>query len=192
MRSNRLLCDICRLTLELWRDEAPSIWAASCNCRQIRGTTCRGKETDIFYSTCSCNSNTACGLWGEALEKKKKWERVFYLDYDKLLLQSFPIRKLLPEAHVDGVSRRAAVVVFKLFQFWTQIRVETLISQFKRASNKRNEWFKRNRDSHLPFTYFSKLRSSTMVFWGSFRGSGWATVGSLVLANTWHLSCLQA
>lgn len=121
MRSKRLLCDICRLTLELWSDEAPSIWAISWNCRQISGITYRGKETDVclfFYSISNCVTQTlhVSLRWSS---EKQKWERAFYLDYDELFLQSFPIRKLLPEAHVDGVSRRAAVVVFELFQFWT-------------------------------------------------------------------------
>lgn len=64
MRSKRLLCDICRLTLELWSDEAPSIWAISWNCRQISGITYRGKETDVCLFFLQhfqlCNSNTAC------------------------------------------------------------------------------------------------------------------------------------
>ena len=56
MRSYRLLCEICRLTLALWRDEAPSIWASSWKCRHIRGTTYMGTETHFtirnsFYNT---------------------------------------------------------------------------------------------------------------------------------------------
>lgn len=119
-----------------------------------------------------------------------------YLDDNKLLLQGFSIRKLLPKAHVDGVFRRPTMVLLKLPQLWAETQVDLLdcacqpqtapvvlllICSPKRAG-----------DLNLPSTYLSKLRSSTSVFWGSFLGSGWATLGSLVLANTWHLSCLQA
>lgn len=77
-----------------------------------------GAERQTFFTALVAVTQTLHVVFEVKLWKKKnKWERVFYLDYDKLLLQSFPIRKLLPEAHVDGVSRRAAVVVFKLFQF---------------------------------------------------------------------------
>lgn len=39
-----------------------------------------------------------------------------HLDYNELLLQRFSIRKPLSEAHVDGVVRRAAIVLSKLLQ----------------------------------------------------------------------------
>lgn len=40
----------------------------------------------------------------------------FYLDNDELLLQGFSIGELLPKAHVDGVLRRAALVLAKLLE----------------------------------------------------------------------------
>lgn len=47
----------------------------------------------------------------------RDYRKECYLDYDKFLLQRFSIRKLLSKAHVDGVVRRATVVLPKLFQF---------------------------------------------------------------------------
>lgn len=38
---------------------------------------------------------------------------IFNLDNDELLLQGFPIWELLPEAHVDGVLRRPALVLLE-------------------------------------------------------------------------------
>lgn len=52
MRSKRLLCEICRLILALWRDEAPSICIMSWKYLQSRGTTCRSKKKEckiIFF-----------------------------------------------------------------------------------------------------------------------------------------------
>lgn len=119
-----------------------------------------------------------------------------YLDCDEFLLHRFSVGKLLSEAHVDGVVRRAPVVLPKLFQFCNGYFAELTSSagnkQKAENGNDTDAIGRATRDSHLPLTYFPMLSSSTMVFWGSFVGWGWATLGSLVLANTWHLSCLQA
>lgn len=41
---------------------------------------------------------------------------VLYLDNDELFLQRFSVRELLPKAHVDGVLRRAAMILCKLLE----------------------------------------------------------------------------
>lgn len=43
-------------------------------------------------------------------------KKSFYLDHNELLLKGFSIRELLPEAHVDGVLRRTALVLLKLLK----------------------------------------------------------------------------
>lgn len=56
------------------------------------------------------------------MSKRSQETRDFlsYLDNDELLLQGFPVGELLPKAHVDGVLRRAALVLPKLLELWKE------------------------------------------------------------------------
>lgn len=81
MRSKRLLCEICRLMLELWRDDAPSKWAISWRCWHIRGTTCRDQE----------------GMGGKRSSEGKEFQWSLTLTLTSFFSRAFPSGNFSPK-----------------------------------------------------------------------------------------------